>query len=224
MSSSLTHPKSQLSGWRIEQKYSNGVLVGNWSEDRFGKFKRGQSFTNTTHRGDFQLYPSRDYVPDVSTRRQAQLRSDGLNKDLLFRHHGDRYNNNMISMYDQQFNRKYGMGGRAWDRNRLSWLPEVSDHPMQGKCTNFGLKEEVERKWKKLEEIERRGDYTTLYSIAYSSPPKGTQVFPRATPRHLSSHLHPHKIHKDLHFRGSPLTARPEVVDPRLFKKLAATV
>ncbi len=58
----------------------------------------------------------------------------------------------------------------------------------------------------------------------HSSPPKGTQVFPRATPRHLSSHLHPHKIHKDLHFRGSPLTARPEVVDPRLFKKLAATV
>ncbi len=61
----------------------------------------------------------------------------GLNKDLLFRHHGDRYNNNMISMYDQQFNRKYGMGGRAWDRNRLSWLPEVSDHPMQGNVESY---------------------------------------------------------------------------------------
>ncbi len=40
-------------------------------------------------------------------------------------------------------------------------------YSITGKCTNFGLKEEVERKWKKLEEIERRGDYTTLYSIAY---------------------------------------------------------
>ena len=24
-------------GWRIEQKYSPGVLIGNWSEDRLGK-------------------------------------------------------------------------------------------------------------------------------------------------------------------------------------------
>ena len=24
-------------GWRIEQKYCQGVLIGNWSEDRLGK-------------------------------------------------------------------------------------------------------------------------------------------------------------------------------------------
>lgn len=29
--------KWQLPGWRIEQKYSRGVLIGNWSEDRLGK-------------------------------------------------------------------------------------------------------------------------------------------------------------------------------------------
>ena len=34
---SLTDPKWQPSGWRIEQKYSKGVLIGNWSEDRLGK-------------------------------------------------------------------------------------------------------------------------------------------------------------------------------------------
>ncbi len=59
---------------------------------------------------------------------------------MLFRHHGDRYNNNMISLYDLQFNRKFSIGGgRAWDRNRLSWLPEVSDHPVQGnvRATHF---------------------------------------------------------------------------------------
>ena len=37
MSSSRTHPKWQPSGWRIQQKYSNGVLIGNWLEDRLGK-------------------------------------------------------------------------------------------------------------------------------------------------------------------------------------------
>ena len=33
----LGDPKWQLPGWRIEQKYSTGVLIGNWSEDRLGK-------------------------------------------------------------------------------------------------------------------------------------------------------------------------------------------
>ena len=31
--------KWQMPGWRIEQKYSNGVLIGNWSEDRLGKVR-----------------------------------------------------------------------------------------------------------------------------------------------------------------------------------------
>ena len=29
--------KWEQPGWRIEQKYSQGVLIGNWSEDRLGK-------------------------------------------------------------------------------------------------------------------------------------------------------------------------------------------
>ena len=33
----LSDPKWQLPGWRIEQKYATGVLIGNWSEDRLGK-------------------------------------------------------------------------------------------------------------------------------------------------------------------------------------------
>jgi len=27
--------KWQMPGWRIEQKYSPGVLIGNWDEDRY---------------------------------------------------------------------------------------------------------------------------------------------------------------------------------------------
>ena len=33
----LGGPKWQMPGWRIEQKYCTGVLIGNWSEDRLGK-------------------------------------------------------------------------------------------------------------------------------------------------------------------------------------------
>ena len=40
--------KWQLPGWRIEQKYSPGVLIGNWSESRFGKVSvQSQPTTNT---------------------------------------------------------------------------------------------------------------------------------------------------------------------------------
>ena len=35
----LNDPKWQLPGWRIEQRYSTGVLIGNWSEDRLGKVR-----------------------------------------------------------------------------------------------------------------------------------------------------------------------------------------
>ena len=38
----------------------------------------------------------------------------------------------------------------------------------------------------------------------------------RATPRHLSSHLHPHRVIKDLHLRGKPQIVQPEVVDSKL--------
>ena len=34
-SSSLLSSKWQDPGWRIEQRYAKGVLIGNWSEDRY---------------------------------------------------------------------------------------------------------------------------------------------------------------------------------------------
>ena len=56
----------------------------------------------------------------------------GLGKDQIFTHHGDRYMHNTISLYDQTFNRRYSMGSRNWDGKRMAWLPEASDHPVQG--------------------------------------------------------------------------------------------
>ena len=86
----LSETKWHLPGWRIEQKYSNGVLIGNWFEDRLGKvrslcacatllsvkFHRGSEFGNSTHREAFRTYNSHCYRPDVSTRRMGLLRSD----------------------------------------------------------------------------------------------------------------------------------------------------
>ncbi len=63
-----------------------------------------------------------------------------------------------------------------------------------------------------------------LIFIKYRHRPADTSyIKPLATPRHLSSNLHPHNIHKNLHFRGSPLTIRAEMIDPR-YLKTAATI
>ena len=90
----------------------------------------------------------------------------GLGKNQIFTHHGDRYSSsNTISLYDQTFNKRHSVGPRMWDGKRLAWLPEASDHPMEGRLyvclsvhmsicscwhfflgegTKFGLKEHLE--------------------------------------------------------------------------------
>jgi len=66
------------------------------------------------------------------------------------------------------------------------------------------------------------------YSLYFSRPPpKCSGSVPgaaMATPRHLSTRLHPLKINKDLHLRGSPLIVKPEVIDTAHYKKLSSTV
>lgn len=34
--------KWHMPGWRIEQKYAQGVLIGNWDEDRYGVSQNGE--------------------------------------------------------------------------------------------------------------------------------------------------------------------------------------
>ena len=70
------------------------------------------------------------------------LASEGLGKDQLFSHHGKRYMHNCVSLYDQEFNhRRHHTTPRSWDWHRLAWLPEVSDHPVQGEGTKWGLQQ-----------------------------------------------------------------------------------
>ncbi len=41
---------------------------------------------------------------------------------------------NHISTYDQHYERKHCAGIRKWDRHHMAWLPEASDHPIQGEA------------------------------------------------------------------------------------------
>lgn len=85
---------------------------------------------------DFMNYQT--HRPDVIIRRKAQLQNDGLGKEQLFYHHGNRYSNNMISWYDEHYNKRERDENnklpelRQWNSHKLAWVPEKTDHPIQG--------------------------------------------------------------------------------------------
>ncbi|TKS70791.1 hypothetical protein D9C73_005761 [Collichthys lucidus] len=68
-----TEDKWAQTGWKIEQKYANKVLLGNWAEERL-QFTREPKITNSTNRTDYR--PHWDFKPDVFERRSALLRAE----------------------------------------------------------------------------------------------------------------------------------------------------
>lgn len=211
--------KWNMPGWRIEQKYSNGVRIGNWGEDRF-TFQRDPTNLchNSTHRTDFKLYGS--YRPDVNIRRKAQFKHEGMGKENLFYHHGKRYSNNCISWYDEQFNKRERDEAnklpelRSWDSHSLAWQPEKSDYPIQGASTNFGLRQKLEKKWRDQIADETKGDYITNYQRSHTWTPKESlETLRYANARELSTTLHPYnRVNTDLNLRSQSVVKQPEIM------------
>ncbi|KAL3862740.1 hypothetical protein ACJMK2_008693 [Sinanodonta woodiana] len=205
--------KWHMPGWRIEQKFGQGVLIGNWSEDRY-TFLRGDHKNNSTHRTDFRNFGN--HRPDVIVRRKAVLKNDGYGPEYLFYHHGNRYANNKISWYDEHYNGRWKENSlpptREWNGNRLAWGPEKSDYPLQGPPTNFGLIQTLKSRWAKQIADEARGDYLSTYQTSFYEHPKEAMTTERhAVPKENSTSLHPvNKVNKDLHFRNMPLIKAPE--------------
>ena len=143
--------KMQVPGWRIEKRFNNKVLIGNWSEESRKFQKLNNPFGNSTHRVDFHTYCHGNYLPDMKIRREAAMLNEGLPKKFIFSHHGDVYSNNLISWYDQQMNQRELREStlpklRNWDGKSTSFTPEKTDQPLQGNPTNFGLHEKNEIK------------------------------------------------------------------------------
>lgn len=204
-----------MPGWRIEQRFAPGVLIGNWDEDRY-KFQKGECKHNSTHKIDFQNYGSSR--PDVTIRRKAQLTSEGLGKEFLFYHHGNRYSNNMISWYDEHFNKRERDEAnklpelRKWDSHKLAWVPEKSDHPIEGEATNFGHFANLKKKWGDQIANETHGDFDTTYTTSFLNHGTGAMVDTRhATPKSNSTSLHKfNQVNKNLNLRNGPMLQSPE--------------
>lgn len=206
--------KWNMPGWRIEQKFSPGVLIGNWGEDRY-TFLRGDCKHNSTHRTDFRNFTG--HRPDVIVRRKASLlNTEGIGPENLFHHHGKAYSNNMVSWYDEFYNGRWRENTlpelRDWNGHQLAWAPEKSDFPLQGAATNFGLKETMQKRWKDQIADETKGDFLSTYKNSYIQPSKESLTSVRyAIPRAQSTSMHPYNsINKDLNLRGTTAFKSPE--------------
>eukprot|EP00794_Sanderia_malayensis_P014942 gene14942-16483_t len=198
--------KWSLPGWRIEQRYNNNVLIGNWNEEN-RRFQTGNAKSNSTHRTDFSRYTN--FMPDNKSRQSTLLKNEGLDKALIFSQSGasQNYSNNLISWYDQDYNGRQPTQSklpalRSWDGRSLAWAPERSDHPLQASPTNFGLLEKKLRKQNSTKN-ELGGDYVTTYGSSYKELPKDFLVTRHhSSPKSLSSHFNQNnKLNKDLDFR-----------------------
>ncbi|XP_056324489.1 cilia- and flagella-associated protein 107 isoform X2 [Danio aesculapii] len=140
-------------GWKIEQKYGNKVLIGNWVEEKL------------------QGVPSRQ----------------------LLSHHDVPSSHYLVSLYDESYGRQTSSSLptlRSWHPDKLAWVPERSDHPVQGPPTKFGLAE----CWRTRVEQQRAVvPALSLYKASYPLHPISSFCHSRhvSMPKRFSSSQHP---------------------------------
>ncbi|XP_063001435.1 cilia- and flagella-associated protein 107 [Elgaria multicarinata webbii] len=155
--------------WRIEPKYSTKVLIGNWLEERKEFIRDHEGTGKSIYGRDFVRFPPE--VPDKAEARRIMKKLDGLPKKYLLTHHEEANHQNLITQYDDQYNR-HGYNCllpplRKWNRHKLAWTPEKSDYPLVEPPTNYGLFEHLVKKWTHKEP----GVKNSVYSISYTKPP-----------------------------------------------------
>ncbi|XP_056107363.1 cilia- and flagella-associated protein 107 [Rhinichthys klamathensis goyatoka] len=199
-----SHDKWSQPGWRIEQKYSNKVLIGNWVEEKL-QFARECKTANSTNRLDYT--PHMLHRPDVAMRRKALHRSEGVPTRLLLSHHDVPSSHYLVSLYDESYGRQASSSLptlRSWHSDKLAWVPERSDHPVQGPPTKFGLAES----WRAHMQQQRAVVPTlSVYKASYPLHPISTFCHSRhvSMPKRLSSSQHPaNHSNRDLALKHRP--------------------
>ncbi|XP_057280168.1 cilia- and flagella-associated protein 107 [Pezoporus wallicus] len=158
--------------WKIEPRYSTKVLIGNWLEDRKRERSSPVEFRKDTgelnhsiYRKDFVSFP--DHKPDQTLRRAMVQKMEGLPRQHCFTHHEEPRNRNLVSEYDDKYNRhSYNPvlpPLRNWSGPKSSWIPQKSDFPITEPPTNYGLLEHLMKKWHKKEARVMNRVYTTSY-------------------------------------------------------------
>uniref|UniRef100_U3J4Z4 Cilia and flagella associated protein 107 n=1 Tax=Anas platyrhynchos platyrhynchos TaxID=8840 RepID=U3J4Z4_ANAPP len=155
--------------WKIEPKYSTRVLIGNWLEERKRFIKPTGKLGHSIYSTDFVCFP--DHKPEQTVRRTMRKKYEGLPAQHFFTHHEEPRSRNLVSEYDDKYNR-HGYDPllpplRTWNGRKLAWIPQKSDFPILEPPTNYGLLEHLMKKRHKKE----AGMMTSVYTISYEKPP-----------------------------------------------------
>ena len=92
---------------------------------------------DSTYGTDYRAY-NKLVGPNVTNRRRALIREDGLPHEQIIKHHHG-YRNHLITWYDEHYNRRERPACqrfpllRDYSSNKLAWIPEKTDHPLEGK-------------------------------------------------------------------------------------------
>ncbi|XP_047439440.1 protein CFAP107 [Mugil cephalus] len=206
----MAQDKWALPGWRIEQKYGNKVLVGNWAEERL-QFTQKPMIANSTSCTDYG--PHCDFKPDVSERRSALLRAEGLPSKMLFAHSDLPSSHYLVTQYGESYGHKSSNSLptlRPWHPDNFTWQAERSDRPTSAFPTNFGPPRSTNHHFDKQ---QSHLPSLTVYRSEYQRHPLSAFCQTRCarTSHVLSSHLYAaNHNNKDLDLRQRSLLQVPD--------------
>ncbi|XP_068515067.1 cilia- and flagella-associated protein 107 [Anas acuta] len=185
--------------WKIEPKYSTRVLIGNWLEERKRFIKPTGKLGHSIYSTDFVCFP--DHKPEQTVRRTMRKKYEGLPAQHFFTHHEEPRSRNLVSEYDDKYNR-HGYDPllpplRSWNGRKLAWIPQKSDFPILEPPTNYGLLEHLMKKWHKKE----AGMMTSVYTISYEKPPVSSFATTHGLPSRQGRR--PRNIDRILDYEGS---------------------
>ncbi|XP_010956086.1 uncharacterized protein C1orf158 homolog isoform X1 [Camelus ferus] len=158
--------------WKVETKYSTRVLTGNWLEERRKFTKDTEKTPQSIYRKEYVPFPG--HRPDRISMWYSKRRVEGLPYKHLITHHQEPSHHHLISTYDDHYNRhNYNPDLprlRTWNGHQLLWLPEKSDFPLLAPPTNYGLSEQLKRRWLAPREAAPR---ESTHTASFPRPPSG---------------------------------------------------
>uniref|UniRef100_A0A674K973 Cilia and flagella associated protein 107 n=1 Tax=Terrapene triunguis TaxID=2587831 RepID=A0A674K973_9SAUR len=135
--------------------------------------------------------PSLQHLLNAPQYGFMHLSLQGLPKQHLFTQHEEPSNRNLVTQYDDHYNR-HGYNPvlpplRSWNGQKLAWLPEKSDFPIFEPPTNYGLFEQLMKKWTH----EEAGVMNSVYTVSYERPPVSAFAVRRRPVTNYYHHHHP---------------------------------
>ena len=152
-SNRFSHDKVPFSGWIHEPKYTINVLVGNWYEDKV-KIIPTNAESKSMYQQDFENYFP--FSSDKRSRIKSSLRDYGLPNSQLFTHPSFHklYSHSQNTTYLNDFHLNFAKNDiaplsllRSWNRHSLSWQPERTNSSCNTLPINYGLHDNLKKKW-----------------------------------------------------------------------------